>query len=354
MASLFHVRRRFSETPGEQIKDPRLDSSHHRSYLHSSQCPFQQSNNDMIEQTLSLRHLLYRRPRHPTMREPLIAIALGLCLGCSPGLGWSTQLFPSASPARPPLVRTTTRTSRRSADTAAAATACSTPPQHTSRSSTTSTNTATCSRKTFFLETLLLTMIPWTAPAPAFARSSSASSCTDIETCREIGERRDAENLAQNPITRLGDGLQFKVLAAGIGPDNVQPDSRIQIIYSVSQANGSYMFSRGMGYNKININNNNQQQVSDFGLDSLSVTMGSTATIPVGVQRALLGAKRGERRRIQCPPRLGFETSDWNPKPTTFRGERQMIDYRSTLTGSSGGLAFPAPTIWDVEVVSIR
>jgi len=287
----------------------------------------------------------------------VIAIAVGLSLGCSPGLGWSTQ--PSASPTRPLLVGTTTTTPSRSADTAAAT--CTTPPQHRSRSSTTSTNTATCSRKAFFLETaggaaaagLLLTMIPWTAPAPAFARSSSsASSCTDIETCREIGERRDAENLAQNPITRLGDGLQFKVLAAGIGTDVVQPDSRIQIIYSVSQANGSYMFSRGMGYNKININN--QKQVSDFGLDSLSVTMGSTATLPVGVQRALLGAKRGERRRIQCPPQLGFETSDWNPKPTTFRGERQMIDYRSTLTGSSGGLAFPAPTIWDVEVVSIR
>ena len=227
-----------------------------------------------------------------------------------------------------------------------------------------SSSSSSSTRRAFLLETAAVIACggAGTASLPhpaAAAAASPAKRCTDIESCREIGERRDAENLARNPIVRLGDGLQYKVLSPGVGGSGgdaaavvVKPDSNVRIIYSVSQANGSYMYSRGMGYNKIDAGGG--RMVKDEYLDSLAVTMGSNNQIPLGIQKALVGAKRGERRRIQCPPQLGFETSNWEPKPTTFRGERQMIDYRSTLTGSSGGVAFPAPTIWDVEVVSIR
>ena len=82
--------------------------------------------------------------------------------------------------------------------------------------------------------------------------------------------------------------------------------------------------------------------------------MGGT-NLPVGVQRALVGMRRGERRRIECPQAVGFETSNWEPSPTTFRGKRQIIDYQNTIRGNgSTRPAFAAPTIWDVEVVSIR
>lgn len=208
-------------------------------------------------------------------------------------------------------------------------------------------STSKTTRKAFLLEAAGLVAFPAAMMVPSLAWAR----CTDIESCREIGERKDAENLAKNPITKLGNGLQYKVLAAGVGDRAVKKDSNIKITYSISQGNGSYMYSRGFGYNKIDAGSG--QKVDDLGLDSLAVRMGSTA-IPVGIQTALLGAKRGERRRIECPAPLGFETSNWEPTPTTFRGERQMIDYRNTLTGRGGGLAFPAPTIWDVEVVSIR
>ena len=95
--------------------------------------------------------------------------------------------------------------------------------------------------------------------------------------------------------------------------------------------------------------------VQDIGsLDSLLVTMGGK-DVPIGIQKAMVGMKRGEKRRIVCPPSLGFETSDWNPKPTTFRGRQQIIDYQNRLNGRGDSQPpFPAPTIWDVEVIRIR
>ena len=73
------------------------------------------------------------------------------------------------------------------------------------------------------------------------------------------------------------------------------------------------------------------------------------------MRTAMIGMKRGERRRISCPPAVAFEPSDWNPQPTTFRGRQQIKDYKSTLYGRGDTQpAFPAATIWEVEVVSIR
>lgn len=219
-------------------------------------------------------------------------------------------------------------------------------------SKTFATNPAPSSRRAFFytaLTAVCSTALLTTAPQPSLAK------CTDIETCREIGDRKDAEDLAANPINRLGGGLQWKLLRPGFGQETVQENSKnIKIIYSISQANGSYMYSKGFGYNKIDING---KKVSDAGLDSLTVNMSDDddKSVPVGIKRAMAGMKKGERRRIECPPKLGFETSDWNPKPTTFRGKQQMKDYKTTLAGrGSTQPAFPAPTIWDVEVISIR
>jgi len=188
-------------------------------------------------------------------------------------------------------------------------------------------------------------------PQPAMAK------CKDLETCREIGERRDAEDLAANPIVRIGNGgLQYKVLAVGLGDEIVTEDTdTVKIAYSISQASGSYMYSQGFGFNKLDAGNG--KRVADLGLDGITVHMtdDTAREVPIGVKRAIVGMKRGERRRIVVPPELGFETSDWNPKPTTFRGERQIISYQTVLSGRGGQLPpFPAPTIWDVELLALR
>lgn len=189
-------------------------------------------------------------------------------------------------------------------------------------------------------------------PTPVNAAVKEAKRCTDIESCRELGEKRDQARLEENPIVRLGGGLQYKVLATGLGEDAVSKTSRVNLIYSISQANGSYMYSQGFGYNKIDAGGG--KLVSDVGLDSLLVPMDSKNVVPLGIQQAIVGMKRGERRRIECPPSLGFETSDWNPQPTSFRGKQQIKDYQNKLFGRSGAPPFAAPTIWDVEIVSIR
>ena len=187
------------------------------------------------------------------------------------------------------------------------------------------------------------------------APSHAKAKCTDIESCREIGERKEAQALAARPIVRLEDSLQYRVLNPGLGEEQVTSNSKVQIIFSISQANGDYMFSRGFGFNKIDIGNG--QKASDFGTDSLMVDMAddkNAKVIPIGISKAMMGMKRGERRRIECPPELGFETSDWNPKPTNFRGKQQIKDYRALLEGRGSVPPFPAPTIWDVEVIGIR
>jgi FKBP-type peptidyl-prolyl cis-trans isomerase len=176
--------------------------------------------------------------------------------------------------------------------------------------------------------------------------------CTDIESCREIGEKKDQASMAANPIVSLGGGLQYKVLNVGLGDQTVLEKDKVKIIYTLSQANGVYMYSRGFGYNKIDVGDG--KKVSDLNLDSLIVQMGAK-DIPIGIQQAMMGMKRGERRRIVVPPLLGFETSDWNPQPVALREQKQIQIYQQRLQGrGTAQPPFPAPTIWDVEVLSIR
>jgi hypothetical protein len=194
------------------------------------------------------------------------------------------------------------------------------------------------------------------------AHAAAAAKCRDLESCREIGEQKDMAKAAATPIVRLGGGLQYKVLTAGLGNDVVTEESKtVKIAYSIAAANGSYMYSRGFGFNQIDAGNG--RQVSDLGLDGLVVSMrdaGSRSSseqreVPVGIRQALMGMKRGEKRRIECPPSLGFETSDWKPVPTTYRGQRQIVDYKNRLYGrGTSQPPFPSPTIWDVEVLSLR
>lgn len=187
-------------------------------------------------------------------------------------------------------------------------------PNHADRSTLTTitdNKTIMTSRRGFVATTIGLLFLGGLSylPDPASAK------CKDIETCREIGEQKDAAKVAANPIIRLGNGLQYKVLTAGVGDAQVTDDTDmvVKIAYSVSQASGSYMYSQGFGYNKIDAGNG--KQISDLGMDGLTVHFNNKNNsdnydleIPIGVRRAMVGMKRGEKRRIEVPPQLGFET----------------------------------------------
>ncbi len=185
--------------------------------------------------------------------------------------------------------------------------------------------------------------------------TKAMAKCTDIESCREIGEKKVEQDMVDNPTLKTKSGVRYKVLQPGIDEESkttVKPDSNIDLIFSISTLSGGYMYSRGFGFEKIDVGNGKLQ--SDIGLDSLRVQLGRR-DVPLGIEEAIVGMKKGERRRIELPPRLGFETSDWKPEPTTRRGKTRIVGYKQLLEGNgSTRPAFPAATIWDVEVLRIR
>jgi hypothetical protein len=201
-----------------------------------------------------------------------------------------------------------------------------------------------CERRTFLIGSVVSICVPTLASAK----------CTDIESCREIGEKKVEQDLKDNPIIRLENGGAYKQIKVGYGDKQVAANNLVDLIYSITSASGAYMYSQGFGFEKVDVGNNNGVKQSDLGLDSYRVPLGE-GNLPSGVEQALIGIKKGERRRVVVPPNLGFETSNWKPEPTTRRGKASIVGYKNLLKGNgSTQPPFPAPTIWDVEVLSFR
>ena len=172
--------------------------------------------------------------------------------------------------------------------------------------------------------------------------------CADIERCREVGEAKVAADMAANPVTNLGNGVRYKRVKEGAGA-TVSSNDVVDVAYSISTAGGSYMYSRGFGFEK------DSDGVVDAG-DFLRVRMGN-GDLPRGIEIALRGMKEGEKRRVELPPGpvTGFETSDWKPAPTTRRGKAQIVAYKNLINGNgSSQPPFPAVTVWDIECRRVR
>lgn len=162
--------------------------------------------------------------------------------------------------------------------------------------------------------------------------TEARAKCTDVDSCREIGEQKVERDMQANPTTVFPSGVRYKVLKPGIDASSskvVQDGSSIDIIFSISSGGGAYMYSRGFGFEKVDMGLGGN--VSDLGLDSLRVKVGNVDHgVPIGIEEALIGMARGERRRVELPPSVGFETSDWNPQPTTRRGKASIVGYQRT------------------------
>ena len=82
------------------------------------------------------------------------------------------------------------------------------------------------------------------------------------------------------------------------------------------------MYSKGMGY-----------EPSEEGLgrkdtgETYRVRMGSK-DIPAGIQTAMIGMKKGEKRRVELPSSVGFETSDWAPAPVSTPTPLERLDFQ--------------------------
>lgn len=181
-----------------------------------------------------------------------------------------------------------------------------------------------------------------TLPTQAFGK------CADIESCREVGEAKVAATDAANPVFKLSDGVRYKRLKDGASAAASGSDV-VDVAYSISTAGGSYMYSRGFGFEK------DADGVTDTG-DFLRVQLGNN-DVPKGIELAIRGMKAGEKRRVELPPGpvAGFESSDWKPAPTTRRGKAQVTAYKNLINGNgSSQPPFPAVTVWDVECRRIR
>ena len=177
---------------------------------------------------------------------------------------------------------------------------------------------------------------------------SAFGKCADIESCREIGEAKVAADEAANPVIKLSDGVRYKRVKEGSGA-TVSGSDVVDVAYSISTAGGSYMYSRGFGFEK------DSDGVNDAG-DFLRVKLGNQ-DVPKGIELALRGMKEGEKRRVELPPGpvTGFETSEWKPAPTTRRGKAQIAAYKNLINGNgSSQPPFPAVTVWDIECRRVR
>jgi hypothetical protein len=173
----------------------------------------------------------------------------------------------------------------------------------------------------------------------------ASSKCANIEECREIGDTRIEMEMAANPTIKLANGVRYKKLKPGLGEESLQNDGTVDIIYSIT-SQGAYMYSLGFGFEK-----DAQGFSKTYSTASYRVRLGFH-DVPVGIEQVLVGMKRGERRRVELPPAVGFGTSDWKPEPDTRRGKATITAYKQLIIGGgSTRPPFPAETIWDVEVV---
>lgn len=201
-----------------------------------------------------------------------------------------------------------------------------------------------CNSRRSILVSLATTLL---IPSPVVAK------CTDIESCREIGDERVAQTLRENPVVSTNSGVRYKILQKGVGGQAVQEGSSVDIIYSLSRAGGQYMYSQGFGYEMIGVGDG--KQMKDLDVDFLRVeSVGAHMDIPRGVEQALVGMQKGERRRVEVPPSVGFETSNWLPAPRSRAGKQAIVAYQRILNGFGSQPGFPAPLIWEIEVLRVR
>jgi hypothetical protein len=177
---------------------------------------------------------------------------------------------------------------------------------------------------------------------PSFATKRPA--CGDIESCREAGERKEADKEAATPTVRLGNGISYKETSRGAGSAVVEKGDVLQVTYGVFTGAGNYMYSLP-----------SKEPGARDGGETYRVVVGkSPSDVPAAVEQALLGARQGSTRLVEVVPALGFATSSWEPAPTGFAGKQGMERYRTVLNGNGLQPGYNAVLLFEISVQNIR
>ena len=176
--------------------------------------------------------------------------------------------------------------------------------------------------------------------------------CKDIESCQAEGERRAAEAEEKagplrnvGPIGQNGLGrVRYRAMKeTNDGPPLRQGDAA-EIRFDVLSTSGNLMYG---------IPSREPTEAAAGILDTYRLVLGNR-DVPLGVELALEGAHKGDFRRIECPPDLGFETSGWKPAPAGYSGKQRLENYRTRLTGNGLQPGYAASILFQVEIIKVR
>lgn len=180
----------------------------------------------------------------------------------------------------------------------------------------------------------------WQFPRQANAKSKK---CKGLEECQAIGDQKFAEKeVLKGALVDLGRGIRYRESKVGTGL-TISKGDVVDITYEVRNTGGMYIYSLGRG--------RPDKTRDDLG-ETYRVRLGKH-DVPIAVELAMEGMRRGGIRAIEMPPSLGFESSSWEPKPTNFAGERRMENYRASINGRSSQPGYDAAIILEAEVVRI-
>jgi len=178
------------------------------------------------------------------------------------------------------------------------------------------------------------------------------ASCKNIESCQAEGERRAAEaDLRAGPLRNVGpigaSGLgrvRYRAMKeTSDGPALRQGDAA-EIRFDVLSTSGNLLYG---------VPSREPGQAAARVLDTYRIVLGER-DVPLGVELALEGAHKGDFRRIEVPPDLGFETSGWKPQPSGFSGRQRLENYKMRLTGTGLQPGYAASILFQVEIMKVR
>ena len=102
--------------------------------------------------------------------------------------------------------------------------------------------------------------------------------------------------------------------------------------YFKYSSGGKPVFLWSLGYG-----NEGQDDVGDL----YTFTLGVAGDLPRAVPSALVGMRKGGRRRVLVPPQLGWTDDSIRPRPITFGAKRRLVQHRDE------------PLLFEAEVVAV-